>query len=147
MDTIYYVDFIITVDGLQLKCLPKKGSESLGTQTVNEDQVLAFPRGTQTEKASSEDQDIFVKLVQRISLSPEPMQRPKNIFSNIRTPTYFTSAISASLMMGTPGNLEHVLGRPFGASTSTTATTTTTARHQIGRLVNNEINRLVNVAS
>lgn len=115
--------------------------------------MLAYPRGTQTENTSSVDQDnVFVKLVKRISLSPEPLQKPMNIFSNIRTPTYFTSAISASLMMGTPGNLEppgedvwniHIHHNHHHHRPSPSVT----ARHQIGRLVNNEINRLVNVAS
>lgn len=84
-------------------------SENQGTQTDDDNAILAYPRGTQTEAPAAheptKEQDLFIKLVERISISPEPVARPSTIFSNIRKPTYFTSSISSSLLIGaTKGN-------------------------------------------
>lgn len=85
--------------------------ENQGCQTdVEDEHVLAYPRSTQTEdipKEEEENRNSLLRLVERISLSPEPPKRPNTIFSGIRTPTYFTAAISHSLMIGTTsGNQE-----------------------------------------
>lgn len=95
-------------------------SENQGSQTeIEEGLVLAYPRSTQTDPVKVSHHNSFIRLVDRISLSPEPVhQRPKNIFSNIRTPTYFTSAISNSLLIGASGNLMVCLER-FGTNKTT----------------------------
>lgn len=84
--------------------------ENQGCQTdVEDEHVLAYPRSTQTEELPKEEEkNSLLRLVERISLSPEPAKRPNSIFACIRTPTYFTTAISNSLMIGTTssGNQE-----------------------------------------
>ena len=104
--------------------------ENQGSQTEDSDPVLAYPRGKQTDDLENK----FLKLVERISMSPEPsQQRPKRtIFSHIRTPTYFSSAISSSLLIGAASGKQTYGSRRDRWPLSTIQQTT-----KIGRLVNN----------
>lgn len=60
-------------------------------------------------------------------MSPEPVARPRTIFSHIRRPTYFTTAISNSLLMGATGKQRDGTWVENGTTT------------RIGRPVNNHL--------